>query len=990
MFSFLKKALGTETEEKPSSSANNAAKTDAKASALLGGSDSIVQVSNTPTGLNVKESTTTHGLSATVEVVSPPSPDVEDVDVPVSEILTSVSSGVASTLPAGGNAGAASKTGTVQNLAEVRHEVPAQRAKEEVNLTKDLEKMAISKLAVEKTNAVDAKEKIAPVTVAVDSGAMKSVQTAAISAVQPSSTVPVLVTSTTHTPVKNGGSIDATSIPITDKRDGLLNEVNAEADDDDDETLDDSWKTVISPSKGLPVIEKSNKAEQVTATDKTDSKDTSKTEFDVNHSSVIMSKPITITEAVSAEKSESSSANIVPIEVLKSANTTKAENITAIQSTSNHIDLTKVTDAAPTISKEASLLTEPALASKKEASLLTEPALASKKEASLLTESALASKKEASLLTESTTLRTGVQDMSHSTTSKDAENDKKEHKDDVKSVNEAEESKEEVPLLSASDLASNKESSIDSSVTVSHLSAPITPSEQVEGSKVGGITTIVQPLVTKGLPAAAKDTVANVEVEVKPKDGVKVEAEDVVDDKQKPAVTKDTVSIVKVEVEAVVEVEVKHQVQDLAKASDKKVEAINIKKNTDSDSDIKAINDEMKIPLSETVSGNVQISEIKSSLIPEITVKSEEMNAAPVPPVSSEVQKVKEDDKEEKEERETEVNEEKKVKVKVEKKTDSLKEEKEEMIEVKNEEEEEKKEAIPLESKINAVTIAGKEIIIIDDSDDEKVGKTIKTADKVVYVIDDSDDDNIEPVAVKTKAPPVVYTIDSDDDDDVNVQSSTRKSSSQPRHSATTTTATAKAKTNAVVKNPSCPGLEAWETCINELDELEVLAREMQRDRDDDDGNDEDDNDDEQNVNGGNGGGGDGNGGDDDGEDQWSDYNEELNGTADANDDYDMNEVEVEDDAPHTVSSNGQKDFNGDNDDDLEGVFLSDDEADETDQDRRDRGNSGYRKNDGSDSKFPSSPPGISTGNSKGTVYFNASCFLNCQFCVLKVDEKTL
>ena len=979
MFSFLKKALGTETEEKPSSSANNAAKTDAKPSALLGGSDSKLQVSNTPTGLNVKEITTTHGLSATAEVVSPPSPDVEDVDVPESEILTSVSSGVASTLPAGGNAGAASKTGTVQNLAEVRHEVPAQRAKEEVNLTEDLEKMAISKVAVEKINAVDDKEKIAPVTVAVDSGAMKSVQTAVISAVQPSSTVPVLVTSTTHTPVKDGGSIDATSMPITDKRDGLLNEVNAEADDDDDETLDDSWKTVISPSKSLPVIEKSNKADLVIATDKKDSKDTSKTESGVNHSSVIMSKPITITEAVSAEKSESSSANTIPIKALKSANTINAENITAIQSASNHIDLTKVTDVAPTISKEASLLTnsapaskkeasllpESALASKKEASLLPESALASKKEASLLPESALASKKEASLLTESTTLRTGVQDVSPSLTSKDAENDKKEHRDDVKGASNFEESKKDVPLLAASTLASKKESSIDSSVTVSHSMAPITPSEQAEGSKIGGIATITQPLVTKDLSAVTKDTIANVEVEV----------EDIVEDKHKPAVTEDNVSDAKVE--AVVEVEVKHQVQDQARALDNEDEAINIKKNTDINSDIKAINHETKIPLSETVIGNVQIIEIKSSsVIPEIKVKSEEMNAVPVALVSSEVigavQKVKE---EEKEEKKTEVKEEKKVEVKVEKKTELPKEEKEKMTEVKKEKEEEKKEVIPLESKINAVTIDGKEIIIIDDSDDDKIGKTIKTADKVVYVIDDSDDDNVEPVATKTKAPPVVYTIDSDDDDDVNVQSSTRRPGSQPRHAATTTaTGTGKTKTNAVAKNPSCPGLEAWETCINELDELEVLAREMQRDRDDDDDNDDDGNDDEQDVNGGNGGG-DGNGGDDDGEDQWSDYNEELNGTADANDDYDMNEVEVEDDLPHTVSSNGQKDFNCDGDDDLEGVFLSDDEADETDQDRRDRGNSGYRKNEGSGSKFPSSPPGISTGNSKGTVYFNGRCF---------------
>lgn len=954
MFSFLKKALGTETEEKPSTTANNDGKTDAKASAPVGGSDSKVQINNTPTGLKVKESTTTHGLSATVEVVSPPSPDVEDVDVPENEILTSVSSGVASTLPAGGTAGAASKTGIVHNLAEVRHEVPAQRAKEEVRLTEELEKIAISKVAVEKCDAVDAKEKTIPVTVAVDSDAMKSVQTAAISAVQPSSTVPVLVTSTPHTPAKDDGGKNARSTSITDSRDGLPNEVYAEADDDDDETLDDSWKTVISPSKGLPVIEKPNKAEQAIATDKKDSKDTSKTEFDVNHSSVIISKPITITEAVSVEKSESSPANILPTEALNSAITVEAESIPLVQSTGNHTDLMKVADVAPTISKEASLPTESAQASKKEASLLTDSVLASKKEASLLTDSAIVSKKEASLPTESTTSRTGVQNVSHSLTSKDADTDKTEHRDYVKSASNSEESKKEVSLLTASTLANKKESRIDSNVIVSHLMAPMKPSEQVEESKVEVITTITQPLVTNDASAVNKDTIGDAEVEV--------EAEGVVEEKHKPAVTKDTISDAKVEVEAVVEV--KHQVQDLVKASDSEVEAIIVKKNSNTDSDNKAIIDEVKIPLSETVRSDIQISEIKSALVPEILevkVKSEERNTVPTSLVSSEitgaVQKVKEnekDEKVEKDEKKTEVNLEKKIEVK------------------KEGEVGERKKAVPLESKVNAVTIGGKEIIIIDDSDDEKIGKTIKTADKVVYVIDDSDDDNVEPVAVKTKAPPVVYTIDSDDDDDVNVQSSTRKFSSQPLHSATTSTskATAKEKTNAVVKNPSCPGLEAWETCINELDELEVLAREMQRDRDDDD--DDNNDDDEQDGNEGNGGGG----GDDDGEDQWSDYNEELNGTADANDDYDINEVEVEDDLPHTALSNGQEDFNGDGDDDLEGVFLSDDEADETDQDRRDRGNSGYRKNDGSDSKFPSSPPGISTGNSKGTVYFNAYSFV--------------
>ena len=106
-------------------------------------------------------------------------------------------------------------------------------------------------------------------------------------------------------------------------------------------------------------------------------------------------------------------------------------------------------------------------------------------------------------------------------------------------------------------------------------------------------------------------------------------------------------------------------------------------------------------------------------------------------------------------------------------------------------------------------------------------------------------------------------------------------------------------------------------------------------------------------------------------EDRWSDYNEELNGTADGNDDYDVNDDG--DDMVQATAGDDQKDFGVD--DEIAGVYLSDDEGEEEDnRGGGDRGGSSYRNDIGSNGKFPSSPPGLHTGNPRGTVYSKGSC----------------
>ena len=852
MFSFLKKALGTETEGNASSSAKDTAKTSTKAPTLLKESGSNVQANSIPTGPNSKEITTADGLSATVEVLSPSSPDVEDIDVPESEILASTLTGVASGLTFGDHSGAASKTGLANNLTEVLHVVPAQLVKEEVKLTEDFKKITINAESCPNSDTVDAKGKTVPMTVADNSDVIKSLQTAASTEVQTTSTAPVPVTQIL---VKDNSTSGTPSKTINDSNERPLDEVNTGADDDDD-ILNDSWKTVISPFKDQSVIGELSVAEGIIDSEKTEAK---QKEFDVALSSVNMSKPITITEdAVSAKKSENSPANIIAIEPLKVMTAENPHSIIASESASDHIDLPKVADPAPKILKETPLFTEPA------------PSLPV------------------------------VQSVSLPSTSKN----------DVKGSN----------IIAHI----TTESAHDSSALVSHSVAPIKPLLGAE-DKIEVIPLIALPSTIEYKPSVTKNTVADVEVDVEVK-------------------------------------------------AEKNEDAVIItEKIKDVDGDVKAVDDEKKVPLSETDSSTVQISATKCDAIPEIPKvvgRSVEGVEVPAPLVISElisdVTKVKEETKKEAEVKEEEVKEEEVKKDEV--KKDEVKEvDEEEEVEVKKEEVEvkmgvevkkevQKKEA-PIEIKDGFVKSIQKEreIIVIGDSDDDNY-TVEKVPEKVVYIIDDSDDDDDdEPTVRKSTAPPVVYTIDDDDDNDNNVATPNRKSGSRPYRTASKPV------------NPKCPGLEAWETCINELDELEVLAREMQRDReeeeDEDDDDDEDGNDEQE---GGNGDGGDGDG--DGEEDQWSDYNEELNDTADANDDYDVNEEE-NDDILHRGSTNDQKDICAD--EEIEGVYLSDDEADEGEQDRGNGGGRSYLKDNGSNRNFPSSPPGLPTGKSKGAVIFN-------------------
>ena len=73
------------------------------------------------------------------------------------------------------------------------------------------------------------------------------------------------------------------------------------------------------------------------------------------------------------------------------------------------------------------------------------------------------------------------------------------------------------------------------------------------------------------------------------------------------------------------------------------------------------------------------------------------------------------------------------------------------------------------------------------------------------------------------------------------------------------------------------------------------------------------------------------------------------------------------------TAGDDQKDFGVD--DEIAGVYLSDDEGEEEyNRGGGDRGGGSYRNDNGSNRKFPSSPPGLHTGNPRGTVYYNGSC----------------
>jgi hypothetical protein len=918
MFSFLKKALGTETEVNATSSADDKAKTDVKTSTTAVESDSKLLVNKIPTGINAKESTTVHGLSTTVGVSSTPSPDAEDIDIPESEILKSALSGVPSDSTLQGDAGAASKSGIVNNLTDVRHEVLTQTAKDEIKLPEDLKQMVMNEVPMVNSDNVNSIEKVVPVTVPFHSDVTKSVPTAANTEIHTSSTAPVL---DPQTPTKdNGRSATPTK--------GLSNEYSAAADDED-ELQEDQWKTVTSPSKGLHATEKPNRAEQVIDTVKAA---TTTTAFEGINSTGNTSKPAMTTEAVNFEKSENSPSNIIAVEPVKVTSNDEDQSPAALHSASSIIDLPKVADTAPTISKESPLVTvsTPAYTSSQDVSHSSSSTSTTTVVDTMKVSKGEEIKKESPLVTVSTPAHTSAQDVSHSSSST--------------STTTVVDTK-----ISTSPTDIKKDITNESSVSVSQTAVK----DEVEaatlassGDKIAGIPSIALPSALNSVSVDSKNILpdAAVAVAVASKVGVK----DEVEDKDQLTAKKNGTEVIKME-----------------------------KKNdADNDTDVKSADDEVRILSSESNGENVIISEIKSDAALQVIAKSDEDDNVTVPTLTagviSEAMK-KEEVKEEVEEGEEEikkmeqVKEEKEEEAKKEEKVTEEEEVKEEEIKEKGDElqggKEEKEKSV--ESKDVAVKSTEKEIIIIDDSDDDNNETVKKVTEKVVIVIDDSDDDDDddEPVVAKSAAPRVVYTIDDDDDDDDddgNVQTQSSRSGSRPYRPASASAAAKKGSSK--VKSKECPGLEAWETCINELDELEVIAREMQRDREEEGEDDEEEVED-----------GEGEDGEDGEEDRWSDDNEELNGTADGNDDYDVNDDDDGDDMVQATAGDDQKDFGVD--DEIAGVFLSDDEGEEEDNSGGgDRGGSSYRNDNGSNEKFPSSPPGLHTGNPRGTVHYNGSC----------------
>ena len=947
MFSFLKKALGTETEVNASTSANDKTKTDVKTSATAVESDSKLLVNKIPTGINAKESTTVHDLSATVVVSSTPSPDAEDIDIPESDILKSAPSGVPSDLTLQGDAGAVSQSGMVNNLTDVRHEVPTQTAKDDIKLSEDLKKMVINEVPILNSDTVNAIEKPVPVTVPVHSDVMKSVQTAAGTEVHTSSTAPVLVP---QTPTKDNGRSAAPTK-------GSSNEVSAAADDED-ELQEDLWKTVTSPSKGLPATEKPNRSEEAIDTVK---EGLVKAEFEGINSTGNTSK-LVITPA--AVKSASSPLNIIAVEPVKVTSADKDQSpVAALHSASSIIDSHKVADTAHTTSKESPLVTvsTPAHTSTQDVShSSSSTSTTTTTTTATVLDTMKASKgeenkTESPLVTVSTSAHTSAQDVSHSSSST--------------STTTVVDTKSSLP---STDI--KKESTHELSVLVSHSAVEV----EVEavaltssGDKIAGIPSIALPSALNSVSADSKN---------------------ILPDADSKNILPDTAVAVAVAVVVANKDGDKDEVEDTdqltAKKSDTKVIKIEKKNDADNDTAVKSANDKVTTAPSETNGDDVIISEIESDAALQVIDKSDEDDVVLVPTlmsgVMSEVKKKEEEVKEviekmeevkvekEEEDNAVEIKEAKEVKQEEGKEEEVVK--KVEIKEEKGEELKEDKEVRKKETSVESKNVAEKsterEIIVIDDSDDDNNETVKKVKEKVVIVIDDSDDDDDdEPVVAKSTAPRVVYTVDDDDDDDDdgNTQTQSSRSGSRPYRPATASAASATASASAAaakkgsgkVKGKECPGLEAWETCINELDELEVIAREMQRDREEEGEDDEEDVD------------GEGEEEEDGEEDRWSDYNEELNGTADGNDDYDVNDDG--DDMVQATAGDDQKDFGVD--DEIAGVYLSDDEGEEEDnRGGGDRGGSSYRNDIGSNGKFPSSPPGLHTGNPRGTVYSKGSC----------------
>ena len=888
MFSFLKKALGTETEVNATSSASDKAKTDVKISTTAVESDSKLLVNKIPTGINAKESTTVHGLSATVGVSSTTSPDAEDIDIPESEILKSALSSVPSDLTHQGDAGATSKTGMVNNLSDVRHEIPAQRAKDEIKLTEDLKQMVINEVSIVSSDTVNAIEKAVPVTVPVHSDVIKSVLTGDSTEVHSPSTAPVLIP---QTPTKdNGRSVTPTN--------GSSNEDSAAADDDD-ELQEDLWKTVTSPSKGLPATEKPNRAEEVIDTDK---KETVKTEFEGINSTGSTSKPAITTEAVTAEKSKSCSANIIAVEPVKVTSADKDKSPTAaLHSASSIIDSPKVADAAHTISKESPLVTSsnPSHTSAQDVSLSSSSTATTTVVDTMKASKGEESEKESPLITASNPSHTSTQDVSLSSSSTATTT--------VVDSNTA---------PSTADI--KKDSTHESSVSVSAVEVEVAAATlKSTGDKIASIPSIALPFALNNVSVVSTNPFPDAAAAVASKD----EDNDGVEGKD----------------------------QLTAKKSD--TEAIKIKKknDADNDTDIKSEDHKVTTAPNESNSDDVIISKIECDAVLQVIKKSDEGDVLMLPTLTSGV--ISEAKKEE------EVRE---VKGAEDVKEEKVKEEKGEKVEGGKQG---KKEETSVGSKDVALKSTEKEIIIVDDSDDDNNDAVKTVKEKVVIVINDDDDDD-EPIVAKSTAPRVMHTIDDDDDDDgdddddddENAQMQSSRSSSRPYRPAT-----ALATKGSKAKNKECPGLEAWETCINELDELEVIAREMQRDREE-----EGEDDDDEEV----GEEGEGEEGEDSEEDRWSDYNEELNGTGDGNDDYDVSDDG--DDMVQATAGDDQKDFGVD--DEIAGVFLSDDEGEEDNRGGGDRGGSSYRNDNGSNGKFPSSPPGLHAGNPRGTVHYFGSC----------------